>query len=930
MADRTQLRIADRDDIAADDPFAELTRIMGFDPRVPVKPDNEPRFEDVADDDFTIDLEKELMGEFGEEPQAAAWPEAGNDASVSYDASASYAGADTAAQTHSAAEPDFNFDDISFDEPAFEQQAGAHSEAPVAAVQSAEADYPDFDLALEQELTVAETADADPFADFDAALTDELAGQAQPADDFAVFDDADFAFEEPAAVAPEPQAPATSEQVFDAGDDFERQLAAAVFDEQPAASADEPEWDVVPADGLHVPPQSYEQPHDDFAYAHAELPSVEAEVADEAPAPTLEDELNALLNRMSARPQPGYEPDFELERPLDVHVEHQTATAHVAQQTAAPVSARDDFDLDLDLGDFDSESAQNVQPQFEPQTPADPVDALKSFIPAAATVAAATQAHSWSRSTPFLRPQQQPAAATQPQASAQPDAQANAAAWQRHQPQPSSDAYQVTSDAYVPETPAAAPVAHEQPVPQAPARPPVAEIPELETIDIPERAVALADDLEIPDVPFEQDVAEPASYDDLEADFADLLSDMNIAETEAAQPAAQQADVFAVPAQKQAENAAAQAAQPSSSYDRTFDEDFDFDFDAAAQQSYQPAAAAAADDGFDYDPDYGETISEAEEKKPRNRLWLAGAIVAAVAVIGGIGAFALSFGGGDSGDAPVLVRADDAPIKVKPENPGGTVIPNQDNKVYDMVARGGNPAAPTQEKLFSDAEKPVDVAARAPEARVVGEGAPASAKSEERVAPATVDDVASEETPAVAPRKVRTMVVKPDGTLVPREEPAPAQQVAATEPQDPAPQAVSAPGAEQTGAVTPAAKPQQSANTPSAAPVAPQRPAEQPVNIVGEVKPGQVAALDPNAAAAGTWAVQIASQPSVEAAQSTYQDLARRYASVLQGRSVNIVKAEVAGKGTFYRVRVASQSRADAISLCESYKAAGGNCFVSK
>jgi hypothetical protein len=76
--------------------------------------------------------------------------------------------------------------------------------------------------------------------------------------------------------------------------------------------------------------------------------------------------------------------------------------------------------------------------------------------------------------------------------------------------------------------------------------------------------------------------------------------------------------------------------------------------------------------------------------------------------------------------------------------------------------------------------------------------------------------------------------------------------------------------------------------------------------------------------------VQIASQPSVEAAQSTYQDLARRYAGVLQGRSVNIVKAEVAGKGTFYRVRVASQSRADAISLCESYKAAGGNCFVSK
>jgi hypothetical protein len=38
----------------------------------------------------------------------------------------------------------------------------------------------------------------------------------------------------------------------------------------------------------------------------------------------------------------------------------------------------------------------------------------------------------------------------------------------------------------------------------------------------------------------------------------------------------------------------------------------------------------------------------------------------------------------------------------------------------------------------------------------------------------------------------------------------------------------------------------------------------------------------------------------------------------------------VAGKGTFYRVRVAADSRAEAISLCEKYKAAGGNCFVSK
>jgi hypothetical protein len=38
MADRTQLKAADHNDISDDDPFAELTRIMGFDPRQPVKP----------------------------------------------------------------------------------------------------------------------------------------------------------------------------------------------------------------------------------------------------------------------------------------------------------------------------------------------------------------------------------------------------------------------------------------------------------------------------------------------------------------------------------------------------------------------------------------------------------------------------------------------------------------------------------------------------------------------------------------------------------------------------------------------------------------------------------------------------------------------------------------------------------------------------
>jgi len=897
MADRTQLRIADRDDnIAEDDPFAELTRIMGFDPRVPVAPESEQRSEVAVEDDFAIDLEKELMGEFGDELQPEAAPQIAyasvEQPSYAQDPEAGYS---HAGEAHFDAGGEFDqaaagsvAADLFSDENAFDEAPADSRGEPVDFIADGQPDFADFDDMLASELTDTRPEAGSHLATPDETPAPEFSRSLPAEDEFFAFDDADFAFEE----QQQPSAAAGFDDAafHDNGDEFERALAAAVFDDGDeragAQAADSPVAD---------------------AHARQFVESAEPEPVAEAPQVSLEDELNALLNRMSARPEPAYEPEFRLERPLDVHVE-QSAHGGYAQP---PAPAHDDFDLDLDLAAFDA------QPQIAPEAPVDPVEALKPFVPAAAVAAASAQAHSWSRGTPFIRQHQTSGEQAAPVAG---------------QPRQHEPAFAAATPDYVVSPPARAAVAVETgpgaPAAQPAPRRPVAEMPELETVEIPEKAVALADDLDIPEVPFEEDKAEAPAYDDLDAEFTSLLSEMNVNEADMAGSAA----AFEAPGQQAEAHGAAPVAggasnQPAGEGDQTFG---DFDFSEFARQPY--AAQDTADDGFDYDPDAGEAMSEADdvdEQRPRSRLFLVAAVVGAVALIGGIGAFALSFGGGDSGDAPVLVRADESPIKVKPENPGGAVIPNQDNKVYDMVAKGGKPAAPTQETLVSDAEQPVDVAARAPAPRIVGEGAPA--KSEDRIEPAQVDDEASaDEVPAVAPRKVRTMVVRPDGTLVAREDPQPAQQVAATEPVDPAPQTVSVPGPEQTGTVAPAVNARQTVSTPSAAPVAPQRPAEQPVDIVGEVKPGQVAALDPNAAAAGSWAMQIASQPSVEAAQSTYQDLARRYAGVLQGRSVNIVKAEVAGKGTFYRVRVAADSRAEAISLCEKYKAAGGNCFVSK
>ena len=77
MADNTNLGSAGNPAIHDDDPFAELTRIMGFDPREPVKPAAavsslavsritaiEPEPVQVAVPDLAIDLERELMGNF--------------------------------------------------------------------------------------------------------------------------------------------------------------------------------------------------------------------------------------------------------------------------------------------------------------------------------------------------------------------------------------------------------------------------------------------------------------------------------------------------------------------------------------------------------------------------------------------------------------------------------------------------------------------------------------------------------------------------------------------------------------------------------------------------------------------------------------------------------------------------------------------------
>lgn len=1006
MAERTQLRTTGRDEISEDDPFAELTRIMGFDPRVPVNQQNASAQADGVDD-FAIDLEKELMGEFGEadEPVVAvnadpAGPRYGTDG-----------GAEAAADDDSAGvlDQDFEFDDdLVLDDAELSGELVPSSEDAHSSV--ADNSVGGFELQSDSRAyddEVDEVSDDFDRVDFDLTEANEAPASGPSADDF----DADF-----------DMAMADVDMDFDArpaetGALAARELESPEFTDD--AIADEPALSVVET----ADEAPFEATAQEEASPYIE-PSAEPVAAR---GDSLEDELNALLNQMSARPLPvqhhddvapveqvaAAETDWSpVEEPVDVQpesLEHSASDdldADLLEELEAEAVAADDEvdtteftavaesdsdeapEIEFDRSSFETAIAEQseveqvedrdvVAEQSAPPAD-DPVEALKWLAAAAPVADAAASGRIWNRGTPYIQPQ---AATAQPVASADP---VEPEAFSTSQPEYEIPAaYDVSFDAadLSAEGDAAAEAEAYEGIETAPAAPVYDEAPDVETVDVPERVVALADDLDIPEVPFESENADKPIYDDLEAEFTTLLTEMNAQEPAAAHTAAYASDAYK-PDYKQAEAGASAYSKTHGTQAAAIGNDYDdpalagLDIDDLPGSKPVGAQDASSDDDLAFDPDFDDDMSlpdpteAAAAPQPRKRAMMVAALVGAVALIGGIGAFALSFGGDGGSSAPVLVKADDNPIKVKPENPGGTVVPNQDNKVYDMVAKGTKPAAPEQDKLVTDAEEPVDVAAKASEARVV-EPAPAaddvataqpSAKSEDRIAPAAVqaDTADQSEVALVTPRKVRTMIVKPDGSLVPREEPQPAAaQVAATEPVDPAPQLVVNPTTDdQTGAVSPetgtqpsqapaaaaepapavAAQPKvpqpaaQSAVTPALAPVAPQRPAEQPVDIVGEVKPDQVAAVDPagGAAAAGSWSMQIASQPSVESAQSTYQDLARRYSSVLEGRSVNIVKAEVAGKGTFYRVRVAANSRNEAISLCENYKAAGGNCFVSK
>ncbi len=975
--------------IADDDPFAELTRIMGFDPREPARtaapaamaptptrqaePVLVPPLAPAVEPDFSIDLERELMGEFGgndvyalDEPIAASavLPEPRAEIAVAAPlVSDEIAASDKPdRRLPLSAAPGADQGEVHDD-----VEVRASDDAPGTdahpARQSAELDMEDeFFLALDGELASeaqseagrAEPIESEPIA---TLIADDLASEVSRTAESTGLEGFD----------PTPEILPSYDEMRHAvaqGDAAELDMAAGADDDEPDEVA--AEW----------------------APAATALSGFVAVPQDASLVEGLEEELNALLgseansfapapptSEVRAEPAsaspvdpfdaPAHEHVFQAREPdvgsyeaassgetiadlsdAQAWLDQQRADVDQNALEAVAVSAaieepldaggHDDFDLDLDDHGFDAALSNAIAGDLGDERQPEPTYAPEPTDVNAASTAKEPESMSRDGNDPY-------AALAALSANLK-----KAPSWPERATAPIE-----------PQHGAAAPVraVYERP-----------EAPEIETVDVPEYVVALADDLDLPEFAYE-DEAPNLTRDDFEAEFATLLNDMKSPEPEVESAAAPRHD------DTDRRGAAAAGAVTLRTTELrqslAFDDD---DFEAS------PTGAAQADPDLDYDPDFEDDvipsayIASAEQPRQRRGLLVA-AVVGGVALIGAVGAYALASNGQGGNGEIALVKADPAPVKVKPENPGGVAIANQDNKVYDTVGGGTQPVQPKQEKLLSSAEEPVDIPIEeeaemadsaddtmpglmqdgaedasdaSPAAGTAGRvaAAPTTAKSEDRVAQTEADNAGVDDTvevSAVPPRKVRTMIVKADGTLVAREEteaPVAARKAASASESivdhsapSVAQDAISGDIAPAETAAPTAAKSQAEAvkasETPKSIPIAPSRPSDQPVDIVGATKPEQVASLAP-AATGGAWAMQIASQPSEAAAKSSYQDLVRRYGTVLDGHQASIVKAEITGKGTFWRVRVPAGGRSDAIQLCERYKAAGGSCFVSK
>ena len=292
------------------------------------------------------------------------------------------------------------------------------------------------------------------------------------------------------------------------------------------------------------------------------------------------------------------------------------------------------------------------------------------------------------------------------------------------------------------------------------------------------------------------------------------------------------------------------------------------------------------------------------ERAPRSRAWLLTGLFALAAILV-TGYFVLK--GRSNGDSIPLIAADTTAYKVRPDAPGGAEIPFQDKLVFNRLDPNGQPVQ--AEKLLPPPEepmpsKPVAASAAPSDDTVATTAAPSSSTASAHVAaapPLTVTPIAPPSAVAPAPIAAPALPVTQVPVAV-----APVHSVPAGTNANP-----------KTGTT---------ASAPTAA--AASAPAAPAPKVTTKLAPVAAAATMPTAA--GQARIQLASIPDQANAQKALATLTAKYGAALGGAHLSLTKADIPGKGTYWRVQSQPLDRAAASSACSAVMAQGGTCILAR
>ncbi|WP_169194116.1 SPOR domain-containing protein [Devosia sp. MC1541] len=308
--------------------------------------------------------------------------------------------------------------------------------------------------------------------------------------------------------------------------------------------------------------------------------------------------------------------------------------------------------------------------------------------------------------------------------------------------------------------------------------------------------------------------------------------------------------------------------------------------------------------------------------------------------------------GGSSGPAPTIV-ADTAPIKEEPEP--STEAPAQ-SVIFNEMAGGNNGA---NEQIVPRDQADPETISEATQNSGIGNVINSI-------------DQGTTNPDGLVNRRVRTVTVRPDGTIVsgdsglagtsmlpvdrPNVPELPGNTAAAntTAPSETVPAAAAPPVVEtpanpavppvQPGSVVPvvnasgaavagrtvaipSVKPSDFASTAAAA-ISAAAAAPAPQDLAAPAAAAPVAAVPASAPASGGAYVQLSSQRTEAAARESAQAIATRFGVLFGGANLEIQQVNLGERGIYYRVLVPAASREAAVNVCTNVRAAGGDCLL--